>query len=91
MVFTFPARRCNVENFDFRNVYGEYGPTCSIVGGMIAQQVVKSLSKVQLSRSYIYFFNHVRCQLSGISLNEAVTTLEKTQDSNLCERDFVEL
>lgn len=73
------------------NVYGEYGPTSSIVGGMIAQQVVKSLSNINLSRSYIYFFNHLRCQLSGFSLNQTVTTLEKSEDSNLCERDFVEL
>ncbi|XP_065223338.1 SUMO-activating enzyme subunit 1 [Planococcus citri] len=73
------------------NIYGEYGPTCSIIGGMIAQQVVKSLSKEEPSSSYIYFFNHLRCQLSGVSLNQAVTALEKDADSKLCEQDFVEL
>lgn len=41
---------------------------------MIAQEVVKSLSKDDPTSTYIYLFNHIRCQMSGISLSDAFTT-----------------
>ncbi|KAK7603470.1 hypothetical protein V9T40_003469 [Parthenolecanium corni] len=49
------------------NVFGEYGPTCSVIGGMIAQLVVKSLSTDSSTSYNLHLFNHLRCQLTGMN------------------------
>ena len=50
---------------------GEFGPTCSIIGGMIAQEVVKSLARDTTPPYSIYLFNHLRCQMSGMSVADS--------------------
>lgn len=59
---------------------GEYGPTCSIIGGMLAQEVVKSLSKSDGPTTFVYFFNHLRCQMSGIPLVNQSSLVEKNNE-----------
>lgn len=63
------------------NVYGEYGPTCSIIGGMIAQEVIKSLSKDPTSAYSIYFFNHLRCQMTGVLMDDEHNIQPVSNDS----------
>lgn len=58
-------------------MYGEFGPTCSIIGAMIAQQVVKSLSDDFVSPHNLYFFNHLRCQLTGITVSGELISQKK--------------
>lgn len=74
------------------NVFGEYGPTCSIIGGMIAQEIIKSLSKDSTSSYKLYLFNHLLCQMAGIYLHKDVSKfVEKQIASKGQEEDVIEL
>lgn len=44
----------------FRNVFSQVSPVCAIVGGVMAQEVIKALSQKEQPHNNMFFFNPLK-------------------------------
>ena len=54
-----PLSRLNVYMFSSRECYGEINPLCTILGGVIAQDVLKAVSQKDQPHNNFFFFDGV--------------------------------
>ena len=52
--------KCVVFLFLDRNVFGKVSPACAIVGGVMAQEIIKAVSQKEAPHNNMFFLNPIK-------------------------------